>query len=297
MKLKCGWLVYNQGLHKASYLEQLDLYRVAAVSLGVELTAMTGASLCVSLVQGELSLDKSCENVDFVVFLDKDVLLAEILVSKGLRVFNSPECVAICDNKMKTIQRLASCGIAMPDTVFSPLEFVGKAFYNESFLDKVGERLGFPLVVKEAYGSYGEQVYLATSREELGRIYVKIQGKAHLFQKYISSSFGRDVRLYVVGDCVVGAMLRQNQSDFRANISSGGLVLPYEPSEQMKQLAVAASLGAGGLFTGVDILFGEGEELLLCEVNSSPHIKHYYDCFQENLAFDFLRSILEICNK
>ena len=38
---------------------------------------------------------------DFVVFLDKDILLANFLKNTGIPVFNDPDVIETCDNKAK----------------------------------------------------------------------------------------------------------------------------------------------------------------------------------------------------
>ena len=80
-------------------------------------------------------------------------------------------------------------------------------------------------MVKEAYGSFGEQVYLAKDIVELNRIVDEIGYKDFLLQEFISSSRGRDIRINVVGNKAIVSMLRENNNDFRSNISSGGKVL------------------------------------------------------------------------
>ena len=46
-------------------------------------------------------------------------------------------------------------------------------------------------------------------------------------------------------------------------------------------------------FAGVDILFGEEEEPILCEVNSNAHFKNIYDCTGINVADAIISYILE----
>ena len=77
------------------------------------------------------------------------------------------------------------------------------------------------MVIKEAYGSFGEQVYLANSLEEANKIIDQIGYKDFLMQEYIATSKGRDIRINVVGDKAIVSMLRENKNDFRSNISNG----------------------------------------------------------------------------
>ena len=65
--------------------------------------------------------------------------------------------------------------------------------------------------------------------------------------------------------------------DFRANLSNGGKMKPYQPSKEEKALAVRACETLGADFAGVDLLFGD-KGPLVCEVNSNAHFKNIYDC-------------------
>ena len=89
-------------------------------------------------------------------------------------------------------------------------------------------------------------------------------------------------------------MLRKNtDGDFRANVGNGGKVFPYEPSLKEKELAVCVCEKLGLTFGGVDILFGENDAPLLCEVNSNAHFKGILDCTGVNAADEIIKFISE----
>ena len=77
------------------------------------------------------------------------------------------------------------------------------------------------MVVKEAYGSFGAQVYLAKNRSELDALRNRLKYMPHLYQRYVKNSSGEDIRIIVVGGKAVAAMKRKNNGDFRANIELG----------------------------------------------------------------------------
>ena len=65
------------------------------------------------------------------------------------------------------------------------------------------------MVIKECFGSFGWQVYLAKDREEALRYTKKLAGTPFLYQKFIAASAGVDVRLQVVGTEVVILLFAQ----------------------------------------------------------------------------------------
>ena len=160
-------------------------------------------------------------DIDFILFWNKDVFLGRALERMGYRLFNCADAIEACDNKALTFEMLE--GICrMPRTIKVPMTFNTIGYDDLSFEDHIGRALGYPYVIKECLGSYGGQVYLAKDQVDARRILKSIEGKDCIAQEYISSSSGRDLRAYVVGDRVVASMERSNANDFRSNIANGG---------------------------------------------------------------------------
>lgn len=231
---------------------------------------------------------------DFVLFWDKDVLLAKMLESAGFRVFNSADAIYYCDNKAYTALLLQKAGVPTPPTFTAPLTYEGVGYTDKAFLKSITAETGYPVVVKELYGSFGQQVSLVQNENELFSLVDSFGSKGFLLQKFVEASFGKDVRINVVGDCAVCSMLRHNvNGDFRSNISNGGTAERFEPNEETKKIAVAACRALGLDFAGVDVLFGEGGRPLVCEVNSNPHFKSSLDCTGVDMSEIILRYIKE----
>ncbi|MGN0818581.1 MAG: RimK family alpha-L-glutamate ligase [Candidatus Coproplasma sp.] len=281
-----GWLVVNAFLKIEKFNEIYALLQRAFADSGVGLQLRTGADLvCPSAETVGVALP------DFVLFWDKDYSLAKRLESAGLPVFNSPESVAICDDKILTQLALDKAGVRTPETVIAPKTFDGVGYNDLGFVDTAAHMLGLPMVIKQACGSFGKQVYIAETAERAKDIIKNFGSNAFLMQRFISESRGRDVRVNVVGGKVVCAMLRENKDDFRSNITNGGKAERYVPTEQEEMLALAACSAVGVDFAGVDVLFG-ADGPYICEVNSNPHFKSTLDCTGVNLAEHIARYVL-----
>lgn len=234
---------------------------------------------------------------DFILFWDKDVILAEMLELCGYRVFNSSAAIAACDSKAETFIRLSGTDLNIPQTFAAPLTFEGVGYSDISFAEKYAEELHYPLVLKENYGSFGKQVYLIMNHTELAGVIGSLGSKGFIMQKFIESSAGRDVRLNVIGDRVVSSMLRRSRNgDFRSNISNGGTASAFEANDEWKAAAVAASRALGADFSGVDIMFGSNGEPIVCEVNSNPHFKSSLDCTGVDMGVEIFKYIRERLN-
>lgn len=287
-----AWLVTNEFLHSNKFTE-INLWLVeAAKKRKIELEIKTNTEIMAVLGSGY----HQKESISFVLFWDKDVRLAKYLESLGYLVANSSDAIAACDDKSLTQILLQSKGIPMPKTVIGPMTYANIGYTNYHFLDRVEQELGYPMIVKECFGSFGMQVYEAKNRTELLSIVQTIGAKPMLFQEFIAQSAGKDVRIHVVGGQVITSMYRYSvDGDFRANITNGGLMKPYEPSEQEKALAIESTKVLGLDYAGVDLLFGENGKSLVCEVNSNAHFKNIYDCTGVNVADAIIDEMLRLC--
>lgn len=276
-----GFLVVNEFLQSNKFNEIHSWLVQAAKKQGISLQIKTNAELLIDLKDKP---DKERLH-DFVLFWDKDVRLASYLEYMGYPVFNSAEAIRICDDKSLTHLTLMNQGIPMPHTIVAPMTFDNIGYTNNNFLLEVAGRLRFPMVVKECFGSFGQQVYLVNNLKELQDLLFAIGSKPVLFQEYMKTSFGRDIRLQVVGNKVIAAMYRYSENgDFRANITNGGKMRSYTPTYEQINLAIRCCQTIGLDFAGVDILFGENDEPIVCEVNSNAHFKNIYDCTGVNAA-------------
>lgn len=272
-----GCLIVNGFLQSEKFHELTVLFQKAAENEKITLSILKNTELLV-----DTNGIRWNEKPDFVIFWDKDILLAEYLENEGIPVYNSAHTIRVCDDKRNTHLNLLQKRIPMPRTILAPMTYNNIGFVNYEFLENIKE-LGFPMVVKEAYGSFGAQVYLVNNEAELRELVQKLSTTEILFQEYIENSKGRDVRLQVVGDKVVGAIYRYSETDFRANLSAGGKMKKYEPSKEECNLAIQAAKAVDADFAGVDLLFGEIGPVV-CEVNSNAHFKNLLDCIGVNTA-------------
>ncbi|WP_042223327.1 ATP-grasp domain-containing protein [Oceanobacillus manasiensis] len=290
-----GWIIYNGSLKGNKFLDFAEWIQSSALKQGSTTSIYKNNELLVSLQTNELKIlsDGSPKLPDYVVFADKDIYLAKQLELLRIPVFNPSRSIEISDDKIATFQELAKYDLPIPQTFVAPKVFM-KGNTNLEDLHGVSEALGFPLIMKEAFGSFGEQVYLIKDEKELMNKALELQGKPYLYQEFISSSFGKDLRLHVVGDKVVAAMKRQSKNDFRANVSAGGSMQAYVPSAQEEKLAVAATKAIGANFAGVDLLLGVDGQPIICEINSNAHIRNMFDCTGINVADYIMQYILMV---
>ena len=287
--MKKGILIVNSFLNTNKFNEIYGWLSKAARDHGADLTVMTNAEFVVDISMGDIT--PKAPECDFVLFWDKDVALAKMLEAKGLKVYNSADAIAACDNKALTFEKIIERGgsditkmIKMPRTFRIPMTFSGVGYTNTAFLELFEDELGYPYVIKECCGSFGAQVYLIRNREDAVKILSATDGRECIAQEYIASSYGRDIRIHTVGDGIVTTMMRYNEKDFRANITNGGSMRRHTLTKEQSDVALKVAELLGLDFAGVDLLFGKDDEPVLCEVNSNAHFRNIFDCTGVNVA-------------
>ena len=278
-----GWLIVNGFLNTNKFNEIYDILKTAFEKRGHTIDVYTNIEMSF--------VEDIYEKPDFVLFWDKDITLAKRLEKMGLKLFNSSRAIENCDNKALTYIELEN-KVPMPETIIAPMTYRNIGYNNTDFVYDAIKKLGLPLVIKECYGSFGQQVYLAQSADEALNI-LRNTREPLIFQKFIAESRGRDIRINMVGGKAVAAMMRYNKSDFRANITNGGSMVPYTPDEREIVIAKKVCKILELDFGGVDILFSERGPLV-CEVNSNAHFKNIYDCTGVNVA-DHMAGYIEKC--
>lgn len=285
------WIVVNHFLRNNKFLELENCFAKAACKHGIQCEIVTNAR-CLPALDGEsITTGVIPEDGNPVLFWDKDILLARCLERSGHRLYNSPDAIEICDNKLYMAVLLADNNIKMPLTIPAPMTYSNIGYSDMLFLNQAMEKLDYPVVIKEGFGSFGAQVYMAHNYEELLALTHRIN-YPFLLQQYVKSSHGRDIRLQVVGDKVVASMYRYSDNDFRANISNGGKMKEYCPNDKQIELAINTCRVLGLDFAGVDILFGENDEPVLCEVNSNAHFKNIDECTGSDVADEIIKYII-----
>ena len=201
--------------------------------------------------------------------MDKDKYTSAILEKSGLRLFNSHAAVRVCDDKMETHLALAGKGIPMPPTVGGLLCYDLDAKVKADDMALIEKTLGYPVIVKECYGSLGKGVYKADDRQALEALCEKLKCAPHLFQKFITSSAGKDVRVIVIGGKAVAAMQRKSETDFRSNLELGGTAKPVGIDDCLRDICELTAKTLNLDYCGIDVLYGENGSYLVCEVNSN----------------------------
>ena len=282
-----GVFVSNAYLRDPKFSEPAEMLGAAAREMGVGLRCVTNADLLCAVGDAREMETILGDHGDFVIFWDKDVRVARNLQICGYPVFNAPRCIEVCDDKAMTHIVLADHLVPSIETLVCPMCF--GEYSDLDFLEEAAVRLGFPMVVKDCYGSFGMQVRMVRDMDSLREAF-KGPYAPRILQRYVECA-STDMRLEVVGGEVVASVLRRGPpGDFRSNCTIGGRMVPCNPTREERDLAVAAAEAVGADFCGVDVI-RTGDGPLVCEVNSNAHIRNLYECTGRDVSYDILRHI------
>ena len=154
-----------------------------------------------------------------------------------------------------------------------------------------------PMVVKEVYGSLGTGVHLVKTKEELVKLYRQICRKPIQFQEFVSSSYGKTMRVLVIDKKVVGGFIRQNVGDFRSNFGVNASSKKAENCEKYFEFAQNIANKFNIEYAGIDLLFGYGDEPILCEINSNAFFEEFEKVTEINVAKLIAEMIVKTVNK
>lgn len=216
--------------------------------------------------RNEFSMDAILLNPDFSIVRTIRPDFTKELENRHIPVFNNAFVSEICNDKGKTIHYVEK----HTDIPTVPTERFSNIDLTKKLLEHYPNH-----IIKAVDGHGGLQVF--GTWEPYGRIVDGIGTSDFVIQPKIEGP-GKDVRLYVVGDEIVGAVERTAKEGFRANYSLGADVCTYIPSKEdiqnVKELCRLFSFG----LVGVDFLVCRDGRLLLNEIEDVVGARMLYRC-------------------
>jgi len=181
---------------------------------------------------------------------------------RGIPVMNSPRAIERSVDKFYTDALLTEAGVPTPPTVVC--ESVDAA------VDAVRE-MG-AVVIKPIFGSMGHGLVRLSDPDTAWRVLRALAQVRSVF--YVQQAIdhdGRDVRAFVCGGRVVGAIERiAPPGEWRSNVSRGATARSTVLPAAWAALAVRAAEVVGADYAGVDLLPSGDEAPFVLEVNGIP---------------------------
>jgi len=205
-------------------------------------------------------------------------LILELADKAGIKTVNSAQATKLCNNKALTTTFLKEAGIPVPKTV--------TAFSSDQAM-KEAEVLGYPLVIKPLWGSWGRLLSKADTPEALEAILEHKQAlnsphhSIFYLQEYIEKP-DRDIRVFVVGGKPVAAMYRVSKH-WLTNTAKGAVPESMELNKELKDLVIKTVEVLGVEIAGVDVVESKNGYLVL-EANATPEFHGLKEVTSVNIA-------------
>jgi [lysine-biosynthesis-protein LysW]--L-2-aminoadipate ligase len=242
----------------------------------------------------ELILDLHRRQWDFDVILERSINHSRALHTLkylndcGVKTINTYEVASTCGDKLLTTLAL------IRDDVPTPRVYV--AYTADAALQAI-ERLGYPVVLKPAVGSWGRLLSKVNDRDAAEAIleHKETLGSYHhstfYIQEYVEKR-GRDIRSFVVGDETICAIYRTSPH-WITNTARGGVATNCPVTPELNEISVRAAKAVGGGVVAIDV-FETADGLTVNEVNYTMEFRNSIDTTGVNIpakVVDYVREV------
>lgn len=261
---------------------------------GAELTLMLTKDLLLGCDQDGIFAAHQCENIninklikyDFIINRSRDSFISKQFELMGTRSFNNSEVIDICNDKLKTHQLINANGISS----------VNSLFMNKNSLNANGDKLSFPLVVKNPSGHGGTEVFMAQNINQLLEIVDCFSTRSFLIQEMCSNP-GVDIRVFVIGNTIKACVKRSSVTSFLSNYSLGGNTQRYVLTSEEQQLVLRIMSILKFDFVGIDFILGENNTFLFNEIEDAVGCRSVYKHYDIDIARDYIQYVLHCVEK
>jgi RimK family alpha-L-glutamate ligase len=187
--------------------------------------------------------------------------LLHLLAARGVRVFNPARAIERTVDKFYTSGLLAQAGLPTPRTIVCERSDDALTAFTA---------LGGDVVVKPLFGSMGLGMVRVEDEDVAYRVFkaLELERAVYYLQETIPHH-GRDIRAFVLGGRVLGAMARTSDG-WRTNFAQGARVRSVCLTPEQEALCLRAAQCVGAEYAGIDLLPARDGRQYILEVNGIP---------------------------
>ena len=210
----------------------------------------------------------------------------ERLTAAGVEVLNRPSTLVAAHDKLLTARALRLAGLPHPHTWL----------IAEGMPTPAPE---LPLVLKPRFGSWGRDVVLSRTAEDLGAALERASFRGWFREhgalaQELVPPLGWDLRVVVAGGRVVGAARRVAAAgEWRTNVSLGARSEPVAAPPLARTLALAAAAAIRGDLVGVDLL-PTHSGYVVSELNGAVDFRPSYALTGEDVYAEAVLELLRV---
>ncbi|SDN58657.1 ATP-grasp domain-containing protein [Alkalicoccus daliensis] len=270
-----GWLVYKEEDRRRNG-RFIQWMQEAAEQENIELDVVTYETLVMTL-SGNAPLFHSRRIPDFLIIRTCTPWLNEAAEIRGIRVFNRANVSRIANDKRLSHAFVNTLGVPMLSSTAA----------HRDALTRISP--SYPYILKDPLGRGGTGVEWISRPQQL---YMS-RRKNDLLMQPVGGQRGKDVRVYIVGGEIVAAVLRESETNFKANISGGAAASLFHLKEQDITIVQKITQALPIDFAGIDFLLAEDGSLLFNEMEDAVGCRSLYMNSDINIAEVFLTYVAE----
>ncbi|WP_231184569.1 RimK family alpha-L-glutamate ligase [Haladaptatus sp. DYF46] len=263
----------------------------AVEALGHEPVWLRRENTSVEIRDGELVLEPDVDVIANRLLLSKteypDELLGLVnMFASIVPTLNRPMSVLRATHKFAAAVRLAEEGIRVPDAILA---------LSTERLNELCEPYGSEAVYKTAIGTHGGGTWKVDLNAPISSRVGKRQAFVQQLIEQGEDGPHSDLRVYVVGDSVIGGMIRSApEEEWRTNVALGGDVSAAGDvlTDEVARIALDAADAIGLDYAGVDLIRNE-EDWYVLEVNPTAGFKGFFEATGHSPAPHIARAAIE----
>jgi len=206
------------------------------------------------------------------------------LEESGIAVINSPDSIAKAANKYVSSYIFRKNDITTPRTVVTNCP-------DEALLALESFGRG---VTKPVFGYKGIGIECLRN-DDKGRSKLKklMETNGLLYLQEFIANPGRDIRVFIVNNKVVGSIYRiAPEGSWINNLSQGGTAQVCKLTDEQEKLSLKASKVIGTTYAGVDII--EGDRPYVIEINGTPSGKGIFEAAGVDVTVGIAEYLLDL---
>lgn len=250
--------------------------------LGIDASLLTPEAAVAALRESDVALVR----LDVLRSLDgiePGLDMLPILEQRGVRILNSADTLVRAHDKLQSARALCEAGVPTPA-------------WSHLGPDAPRSDMTPPLVMKPRFGSWGRDVVLCQTADELERALVRARVKpwyrrqGAMIETYLPAA-GVDRRVLVAAGEVVGRAERvAAPGEWRTNVSLGGSIRAAGQEPDADALAIAAAAAIDADFVGVDLI-RSGARWFVVELNGAVDFDAQYSLPTEDVFSRIARAL------
>ncbi len=249
-----GYVYYakEESVRNQGFIE--DLMREAS-KIGIDLHLLVGD-------------EQPDADIAFILFRDRHPEKAASFEQNGFHLVNRAEVNRIANDKMKTFELATLLGVPTVPT---------------KRLHSMNEVNSYPCVLKTVDGHGGNEVSLCLSETDAETFFSQFEGRALIVQPFIESG-ATDVRVFMLGQEVLGAVKRTGNCSFKSNYTLGGSIEEYPLSTRQQKDAITIARALKSDYIGIDFLLLPDGSWLLNEIEDPVGARSLYKTHDFSVA-------------